>query len=34
VSEVIQYPFSAFAWLTPAQIPDVLQPQKKAKELK
>jgi hypothetical protein len=34
VSEVIQYPFSAFAQLTPAKIQDLLQPQKKAKELK
>jgi hypothetical protein len=25
-SEVFQHPFSAFAWLTPAQLPDVLQP--------
>jgi hypothetical protein len=34
VSEVIQYPFSAFAQLTPAKIPDVFHPQKKAEELK
>jgi hypothetical protein len=34
VSEVIQHPFSAFAWLTPAQLPDALQPQNKAKTLK
>jgi len=33
-SEGIQHPLSAFAWLTPAQLPDVLQPQKKAKPIK
>jgi len=33
-SAVTQHPFSAFTWLTPAQLPDVLQPRKKAKAIK